>query len=244
MFVIGLVALEGDTSPTARTYNPSVVTNYTEIFRTSVEATGTWLSSSNESSPHDWAYQHKKKGIEHLKSIELAFLYGTSGEATVSSRNARTTGGVLSFATQNNTDAGGTLTETEWETWLRSLFRYGSQKRTVLASPLVISVLNAYSSSKLVTSVQDTVYGVKVMELVSAHGTVTLVRHNLLEGATYGGYAIALDLGDGPGGTRDTALKTNRQENDRDGQKDEWLTEVGLQFPQPKRHGVLTGVTG
>jgi hypothetical protein len=42
---------------------------------------------------------------------------------------------------------------------------------------------------------------------------------------------------------RDTKLLTNRQPNDQDGRKDELLSEIGLQFGQEIRHGVLTGIT-
>jgi hypothetical protein len=254
LYLIGVAEDENSTSQTTISHNPTKVDNYTQIFKKSVEASGSWLSSSNITNTHDWNHQRKVQAIEHLVDVELAFLFG--GAATVAGTDGarRTTGGVLSFATQNNQDAAGALTEAEWETFLRTLFRYGSQKKTVFASPLVISVLNAYSSGKLVTAVGDETYGVKVMNMVSAHGEVTLVKHNLLQGAIYGGYAIALDFakgklayrflnGSGPGGSRDTKLYTNRQTPDKDGRKDEWITEAGLQFGLPKVHGVLTGVT-
>lgn len=258
LYIIGSAADEGGTSFSARTYNPTAVSNYTQIFRNSVEMSGTWLSASNESSPHDWPYQQKKIGIEHAKDKELAFLLGkpSSDAGDSSNGDRRTTGGVLHFATQNNTDAGGSLTEAEFETFLRGLFRYGSQRRTLFASPLVISVLNQFATSKLslIQSDRDKTYGLDISEWVSPHGTVAIVKHNLLEVGVYTGYAVAVDFdanvayrylnGDGPGGSRDTKLYVNRQENDRDGRKDEWLSECGLQFPQPKRHGVLTGVTG
>ena len=40
---------------------------------------------------------------------------------------------------------------------------------------------------------------------------------------------------------RDTKLKTNIQENDRDGIKDEYLTECSLEVRLPKTHMLLTG---
>lgn len=258
LYIIGTAADEGGTSFTARTANPSKVDNYTQIFKNSVSASGSWLSSSNESSPHDWPYQTKKVGIEHAKDKELAFLLGkpSSDAGDSSAGDRRTTGGILHFATQNNTDAGGTFTEAEVETFLRGLFRYGSSRRTLFCSPLVVSVLNAFATSKLQTiqSDRDTTYGLNIMEWVSAHGTVSIVKHNLLEVGVYTGYAVAVDFGanvayrylngDGPGGSRDTKLYVNRQANDVDGRKDEYISECGLQFPEPKRHGVITGVTG
>lgn len=257
LFVVGGVVEEGVGSPVARTGNPVQRTNYTEITKTSVEASGSWLSSSNVTTPHDWPYQHKKKFIEHLKTLEFKAVHGTPSNGTGPSGKAlRTTGGLLHFLTQNRQDAGGTLTETEWETWVRALSRYSGGTKTVFCSPLVISVLNQFSIGRLQTHVGDDTYGVKVMELISAHGVMKLVEHKLLEGAVWGGYAIAVDfkIGDfqykplggsgAPKGVRDTKLYTNIQNNDLDGQKDQWLTENGWMIAQPKAHGVLTGVTG
>jgi hypothetical protein len=254
LYVIGIADDEDSLSPDNRSENPTKVDNYTQIFKRSVRASGSWLSSSNITSVHDWDHQRKKVAIEHLKDIELSFLFGGPSTQAGTEGPRRTTGGVTHFATQNNQDAGGALTEAEWETFLRTLFRYGSQKKVVLVSPLVLSVLNNYAAGRLQTNVGATTYGVKVMNMVSAHGEVTLVKHNLLEGATYGGYAIALDLkfgnvayrylnGDGPGASRDTKLATNIGTPDRDGRKDQWLSECGLQFGLPKAHGVLFGVT-
>jgi hypothetical protein len=50
-------------------------------------------------------------------------------------------------------------------------------------------------------------------------------------------------LGGGPGGDRDTHKNENIQENDRDGRKDEFLTECGFKLGQEKKHGKLIGVT-
>lgn len=256
LLIIGSAAVEGETSKSSVTQNPAKVSNYTQIFRSPVEASGTWLTASNESSPHDWPYQHKKKAIEHLIDIELSGLFGTPSDGA-----QRTTGGLLNFLTSNNQAAGGTLTEAELETFVRTIAgpRGGNANLTLFAAPLVVSVINDFAVGRLHVqqgNAGNSTYGLNVMEYVSAFGTVKLVSHPLLTGAVYGGYAIAVDFktdgtvryryldGDGPGPSRDTKLLTNRQENDRDGLKDEWLTEAGWEVGLPKRHGVLTGVTG
>lgn len=258
LFVIGAVAEEGDTSFEARSKNPTKITNFTEIFRTSIEASGSALSSGNQTTPHQWVHDHRKKMIEHSVDIELAGLFGHKGETTGPKGGRLTTsGGALSFLTENNQDAGGTLTEAEWESWVRTICRYGN-KKVVLCSPLVLSVINNFGVGRLqlIQADQDKTYGLAIMEYICAHGTIKLVKHNLLEGAVWGGYAIALDMaGAAPGyrylggtgapkGPRDTKVLPNRQANDADGQKDEILTECGFEFKQVKKGGVLTGVTG
>lgn len=258
LFVIGAVAEEGDRSFQARSKNPTKITNFTQIFRTSIEASGSALSSSNMTEPHQWVHDHKKKMIEHRLDIEHAGLFGSKGETTGPNGGRLTTSaGALAFLTENNQDAGGTLTEAEWESWVRALCRYGN-KKTVLCSALVLSVVNNFAVGRLQTiqADKDTTYGLAITKYICAHGEINLVKHNLLEGAVWGGYAIALDMGkaapgyrylggkNAPKGPRDTKVLTGRAENDRDGEKDEILTECGFEFKQVKTGGVLTGVTG
>ena len=73
-----------------------------------------------------------------------------------------------------------------------------------------------------------------------------LVKHRLLENI-YDGYALGLDLKNlwyRPLQGRDTVLKTNIQANDEDGEKDEYITEAGLQLNLEKTHAVMYGCTG
>jgi hypothetical protein len=259
LFVIGAVAEEGDTSFAARSANPTKVTNYTQIWRTSIDESESMLSSDNQTTPHDWVFQHKKKMIEHLKDLEHAALFGSKGKTTgTNGRRVSTSGGALSFLTANNQDMGGTMTEAELESWVRSITRYGSKTKTVLAARLPLSVINAFATGKLSTiqADKDTTYGLAIKQYVSPHGTINLISHPLLEGAVWGGYMIALDMGqaapgfhplggsNAPHGSRDTKVLTNRQAPDADKQLDEILTEGGFSFKQPKTGGVATGITG
>lgn len=259
LFVIGAVAEEGDTSFEARSANPTKITNYTEIFRRSIEESGSMLSSDNLTTPHDWVHQHKKAMIEHLKDIEHAALFGSKGKATgANGRRVSTSGGAIYYLTANNQDMGGTMTESELESWVRSITRFGSKTKTVLASRLALSVINGFATSKISTvqADNDTTYGLAIRQYVSPHGTINLIAHPLLEGTVWGGYMIALDMGkaapgyhplggpNAPGPVRDTKVLRNRQANDADEQKDEILTECGFSFKQIKTGGVATGITG
>src|SRR5207237_10428142 len=97
-------------------------------------------------------------------------------------------------------------------------------------------------------------YGLTITGYVTPSGQLSLVGHPLLDGAVYGGTVLILDLDavskkylhgmNAPGGSRDTHLNENIQENDRDGRKDEYLSEVGLKFGQAKRHATVTNITG
>jgi hypothetical protein len=259
LFVVGVVAEDGQTSLTARRKAPTTISNLTEITRTSVEESGTAMSSGNNTTPHAWVHQHRKANTEHLLSLEFKGLFGSKASQTGPGGKAlRTTAGALSFLTSNNQDMGGTMTEAELGSWIRSITRYGGSNKVVFCSALALDVINNYALGRLqgIQSDQDKVAGIAISKYITAQGELKLVKHNLLEGAVWGGYMIAVDfgkaapqyryLGDGsaPGGSRDTKLLKNRQANDADGQKDEILTECGFQFPQPKTGGVATGITG
>jgi hypothetical protein len=254
LYIIGTAAEEGSRSQVARSENPVVETNYTQVFKTSLEASGTWLSSSNESSPHDWNFQAKTNMIEHLKDIEGAFLFGAPGEETgANGKKQRVTGGLLYYMTANNVAAGGAWTLSEVNSFLGSVTRYGSREKVLFVGRTAASVLDEHALNKLqVTNGADS-FGVGIKTWQSTHGEFKVVVHNMLEGAVYGGYAIAVDFksqalayrylnGDGPGGARDTHVMTNREESDRDGKKDEILSECGLQVGLPKAGGVATGI--
>jgi hypothetical protein len=252
LYIIGSAQPEGDSSKPARSSNPSNVYNYTQIFRKPWDSTGTWRASRNKTRPKDWDFQAKKSGIEHARDIELSFMFGYRSEDTSGSQPRRTTKGAVRYVTTNVTDAGGTFTETEFNTVMRGAFEYdaGSEKLG-LASNLVIGVLNAFAMGKLETRQGESTYGLKVTRYLSPWGTIDLVPHPELRGAVYGGYLLILDMEQvkyrylaNEDENRNTHVRENIQAADVDGRKDELLTEAGLQFGQEKRHALVTGITG
>jgi hypothetical protein len=253
LLLAGSAQPEGDTSKPARSSNPSPLTGYTQIFRRPWELTGTAIASENETTPHDWDLQADKVGIEHKRDMERAFLFnGTPSEDTSGSQARRTTGGIISAITTNATDAGGTFTETEFNTAMRQAFRYGTKRKVLMASPLLVSVLNTYASGKIqVTDQGRSSYGVDVTTFTSPFGAVRLVVNWELEGAKYGGYGVIIDFDNvaykylaNNKANRDSKVRTNIQAPDADTRKDEWLTECGLQINLQQTHALITGVTG
>lgn len=252
ILTVASAAVEGDVSKDPQSNNPEKVTNYTQIFREPFAESGTMMATGNQVNPVDFTLQAKKAGIEHAKNIEYALLLGHKDAATVSGAELRTTGGVIPQISTNQTDAGGALTEDEWNSFLFTGMRYNSTKRALLlASGNVVMALNKFPASKQVTKNDDTTYGMNVTQWQSPFGTLSLVYHPLLEGSKYGGYGLCVDLDQvdyrflaANGVSRDTKLYPNRQENDRDGRKSEYLTEAGCAWGNEKRHALLTGVTG
>ena len=250
LLIVSTAQPEGDASKAATTRNPVTATNYTQIFRDEWDATGTELATENEGTD-DWDEQALKKGIEHKKSIEYQLLVGKPDENTSSGQARRTTGGFNHFVTTNVTDAGGTMTEAELFAGIRAPFRYGSKEKLVMCSALSVDVINGFSRGKVQIMQSEKTFGVRVAQLISPHGTLNMVTHWLLEGATLGGQMWIVDPSackyrylENRRGSRDTAIYPNIQNNDVDGRKDEYRTECGLQFGLEKRHGKIIGITG
>jgi hypothetical protein len=250
VYIIGVAQPEGDTSRPSRSSNPTKLTNNMQIQREPWDITGTAMATDNQVNPHDWDHQEKKHGIEHAKNVELTAWLGGASKDTSGSQPRRTTKGVIPSITTNVTDAAGALSETEFQTFQKNFARYGGRTRTLFASALLLGVLNNFAQGKLQVRSGESTYGLKVTTYVSPFGTLDALYHPLFEGAVYGGYGVALDMSQvsyvylaGNGENRDTHINRNIQENDRDGRKDEFLTECGEKLGQEKFHGKLVGVT-
>lgn len=250
LMIVGTAQPENDTSKPARADIPAKVTNNTQIFRTPWEASNTLRASGFQVQPSEWNRQAKMKGIEHALDIESAFLFGKKSSTTPGSTADRTTAGILAHITTNQTDAGGDLSEAEFNAFMASAFNVGSSNKLFLASATVVGALNKFPASKQQTTNNETTYGMNVTSYTSPFGGLSLVYHKLLKGTKYGGYGILVDMDNvayrylaNDEMSRDTKILTNRQSPDQDGRKDEVLSEVGFQAKLQSTHAVLTGVT-
>lgn len=246
LLILGSAAQEGGLGRKPNIQNPVAVFNYTEIFKTSFGVTRTQQHTAVYGSK-ELARQAALKGIEHRVAIERAFLFGQKHLAYAPDGQAiRTTAGILSFLTSNVWTVANPVTEQDFNYWLEDLFRYGSKTKYLFASPRWCSTIDGWGRDKLRMLPTDKTYGIAISEYLSTHGRLRVINHPLLEGEIYGGYAIALDLEfvkRRPLEGADTVLQTNIQENDRDGRKDQYLTEIGLELRLPKAHGVAKGLS-
>lgn len=253
LVIIGSAFAEGSSSTDLTTLSTKTARafNYLQIFRKSVEISKT-LANSELYGGDDRSYQRKKKGIELMRDMERSFLFGEASEDTTNIR--RTTGGIDEFIQTNATGAGGTLTETEFEGFLRTVFRYGSNTRYLFSAPIVLSVISMWAQGKINMFSKDKTYGIAISQYTSPHGTINLVKELMLENAGgvsstsyYGGYAFAIELEEVVYRylqNRDIQFETEIQSPGDDFYKDQYICEVGMEFHQERKHGVLTGVTG
>jgi len=244
LVIIGNANAEGASKRALLTTPLQEKYNYTQIIRTPFGVTETFQASDSYGG-NGLDYERKKHALEHRVDIERNLLFGERAINTGGAHPKRYTGGLLYFLQTNVVDASGTLTEVEFESFLETGFSYGATKKILFASPKIISAINYWAKGKLNMFPKDKTYGIAAMQYLSAHGEVVVVRHNLLEGATYGGYGLLVDLDYvkyRPLNGRDTKLITNIQNPGDDQIMDEYKTEVGLEVNVEKAHAVLYGV--
>ncbi|MBL0710127.1 MAG: DUF5309 family protein [Colwellia sp.] len=247
LFIVGNVNAENSGARNVNTTRTTKETNYTQIFKTSMTVSGT----ENAASLHggkDLPYQRAKIGTQHALEIERAFWLSEKKEDTTG-HPKRSTGGILEWILSSGAytqDAGGTLTVSEFSTFLREGFTYGSTNKYFFCGGLVLQAINEFARGQIVMKPMAKSYGMQIGTYVTAFGTINLVHNPLFTGA-YAGAGFLLDMScfkyrfmNG----RDTTLSTNIQAPDVDGIIDQYLTEAGLQRTQAARCAYLYGVTG
>lgn len=256
LYIMGQAAKEGATKPASRMTKKVNKFNYCEIFRTPVKLTATLEASKLYGVNSERAYQRRKKGVEHNRSLERAFWFGEKNE-DLTAEPRRSTGGVTEFLTTNVTQLANeaAFTQSEFDKFLETLFLVGSDERWVFSSPLMLRLITAFAQSKLqiyqleLGRAAGRTFGIAISRYQSPHGVVNLVNTRIFKdyrtsGDIAGKVLIALDFDEEGAAyrylrTRDTKLKTDIQANDADAHEDEYISECGLQLGQEKRHGIL-----
>lgn len=231
---------EGSSKPTAISTVETNGYNYTQISRWAFDLTGTEMAS-NLYGGKDLGYQRKKAGIEWAKRNDLTFFFSERNEDTSAKR--RSTGGLNEFITTNRQDMGGSFSKTTFWNFAESFFRYGSKDKVAFIPRGMATEIAITADTNVERQESSKSLGLEITRLVTPHGRLRLITHDLLEGDTYGGYGFIVDpanIGyrflDG----RDMVLKTNIQDNDYDGEIDEYTGEIGLFRSLEKTHAVVT----
>lgn len=150
--------------------------------------------------------------------------------------------------------AGSNLTKDEFETLIERVFRKTNDEafeKLVLCGSGFISSFNKFVDRN--ATVQRKLFdtgkaGLSMTEWESPHGTMYFKSHPMLnEHTAFRNSAFILDVGNlkyRPLSDSDTDLLKNRQNNDTDGRKDEWLTEAGIEIRFPESHMFIDNLGG
>ena len=249
IFIVSNVNVEGASLRTIKTTQLNNLSNFCQIVRTPLGMTGTEAATKLYGGP-DRDRLRAAAGIEHMRDWEQICFFGAKKEdTTTTGAPKRFAGGAVEYISTNVTTAVGTLTEAAFITFLRSGFRYGSERTILFASPLVVGAIEGFARNNIRVSGSEDhadTYGIQMRSYVSGQGVVDIVMERAWNDSTnYRGYAFLLDMDALEFHTlRDTKLLDNRQANDADKIEDEYLTEACPVVHNEQRHAILKGVTG
>ncbi len=249
LLLLGSAYPEGAASNSGRSTKETNNFQYLQIQRTPIEETRTF-GKTELYTEADWAFEVKKQGIEHLKKLERMFWFGKRQEGTdaISGKPKRFSGGIIGQFIQTNVSVfPGTATESDFNQFLETVLSRGSSMKYLFCSPRVLTVISNFAQGRLRTVTDNQMYGMTIHEYQSPHGVMKLVREPIFdEVSDYAGAMCAVDfknikyrfLKDS-----DVSLLPNRQNNDVDGRKAEYLSESGIQLQLERESALAKGIT-
>lgn len=242
---------EGDGAPKAASRKPTQFANFTQIFKTAYNLTGT-AEQTRLRTGDPVANEKKIKMFDHAAAMEWAFMFGSKHETTGSdSLPKRYTGGLYYHLAQSynattnpnikiwTTSA---VTQSEILDATYRVFDYGytgaGNERIGLCGNGFLNYLNKIIASASSTNINYDgiieVFGMKLQRWIIPQGTIYLRTHPLMNvntRFTNGCFLI------NPSGIkyrylrgRDTKFKDNIQLPDADERKGMWMGECGAEF--------------
>jgi len=247
----GFADSEGGNSPTAISFDPTTDFNYTQIFKTAVQVSGTLQNTYLRTG--DKEQEQLTKALKlHMADIERAMFFGQRHEANGSSAQpTRYTGGLTNMIT-NVTDGASfgatanTITEKEFDRLLiEDIFAYGSTEKVAFCGARVISNLMEVGKNRWQPTQIDNAYGVSLSRYTTYAGDLLVYMHPMFRQIPgMDQEMIVLDMNElkyrylqG----RDTQLVRDIQTPDFDGVKHMYMTECGLEMTQAKVHHRIKG---
>lgn len=260
LLIIGSAFEEGSLAPTGVNYDPNERSNYTQIFRSTLEITRT--AAKTRLRTGDAVKEAKRECLEIMSiDMERAFWFGRKYATTLNGKPLRFTAGVLdqinSLAPENiyTAPAEGLDMDT-FETKFAALFTYGSSEKIAFggaAALLALQQLVRKNSTWNISSGEKE-FGMSVTRFTSPFGTLVFKDHPLFTqnaggintAVAYFGHSnmmVILDASE----VRyryvdDVKYEQKLETNGLDGQKSGYLAECGIELHHAKAHHVWKGL--
>lgn len=254
LFVAGFAAAENGTTPTALSFDATVVSNFTQIFKTAFGVSNTLRSTYLRTGSKEDEAATKALKL-HMSDVERAMFFGKKHEANGSGASpTRYTGGLLTTLSNvtdlaSDIDADGTMSEAQFDDLLiESVFKFGSKEKIAFGGWKTAALLQQIGKNRWNPTTVENTYGVNITRYKTFAGDLMFHLHpQFRQIPAMDGTMVILDFPhlryrylDG----RDTQLHENRQGNGQDGVIHEYITECGLELLQDKVHTVIKGWTG
>ncbi len=228
----GDAAIEANSTVKARNYN------MTQIFQTRIELSGTRAAVAQPGGD-EFSYQLLKQFREHLVEIERALISGTRSEGD--DGNPRTMAGLIEMITTHTEGIDGTLSQSEFISFLREIYDDGGNPNIILASPLAMQAINFWGKGALIARSDDSLFGLAYAEYLCEFGLLRLVMDRYVPSGSL--FALDTDLiRFAPLTGRDTHYFELARTGDA--LNSLILTEATLELRNEYCHGMLTGITG
>lgn len=269
--IIGNINAEGAAMPSAISYDPTELYNYTQIFRTPLSITRTAQKAKPKTGD---AYKEMKREALELHGIEMerAFLFGIKTQRTGDNgKPERTTEGLISCVRNNNATNGvsdfslsSTYSGKAWvddgggEAWLdtilMNLFLYGRETKMVYCGNGALLGINKLAKANTHFEISSTTigYGIKVREWITPYGTIMLKTHPLFNYEPSLQYSMLAFEPENLNyrfiddttffGEGGKTAATGTNGGRIDGLNEEFLTEAGLEYHHPYTAGFFNGV--
>lgn len=240
LFLIGSAYAEGTSEPDAATRNPVKYNNFTQIFKTSYEVTGT-AAQTRLRTGDALKNERMRKAWDHSRQIEMAILFGRKSETVGSNgKPMRTFDGIRRFIPASNTTIHGGAPDT-FDGILDAMhvvFDYdtpaGDTRMLFCGNGYLNTITKiARASGQIEWGDRIKVLEMNFRELILPQGRFLIKTHPLLNRhSLYKDSAFALDFSAlrwRPMKGRDTRFKDNIQTDGEDVVRGEWRTEGGLE---------------
>jgi len=246
LFIAGSAYAEGASSPTGVSFDATVASNFTQIFRTAFTVTETLRSTNLRTGDKEDELATKALKL-HMSDIERAMFFSRKHEANATSANPlRFTGGLMNTITNviDRSTNSNTMTEKQFDDALiEDIFAFGSKQKIMFCGAKVAGHLQQFGKNRWQPTVVDGTYGVNLTQYSTFAGDLMVHLHpQFRQVPGMDNAAVILDFPylsyrylEG----RDTQLLRDRQANDADQVKHEYLTECGLEMLQDKVHAVI-----
>lgn len=244
VYIIGSAFYQGAAKANRRSVKVDTVTNWAQIFKRSFGISKT-LKASKVHGGDEERRLKRKTVIEFAKDMEYSALLGLRGSDETGTAPIYYSGGFFQYVSTAAVSVGGSLTMTKVDDLSRQIFRYGSKTKLLLCGYKVINGINRLARADLRTLPKDETYGIDIKELLTGYGRLLVHNHWLLDGATYAGYGLAVDLANFEMRVlRGIQYEEGIQAAGADELQNQYIAELGWKVPHEKSHGYLYGVTG
>lgn len=255
--IIGPASGEGSAVRNSKRTVPVNLSNYTQIFKHTLDWTNTSLATKQYGMPSGQKlYDHDKLLKEHKIGLNGSLLWGVPSENLTGSADGlpiRTTGGLHSRISTNVVDAGGALTYTNFLTYVDQAFRYGAREKLFLVPTIVSNFIHEVAFKRLQIQQATTEFGLQITRVKVPSGVLNMVLDRSLEnisGVGFGNQCFIIDMPNirkrvlaGNGINRDTQILENVVMDGRDRVVDVALTECGWEITQEKTHARWYNIT-